>query len=40
MDAKNKEHDALTLKLQNEKQEIAQSYLTRLQNILELDSEE
>ena len=40
MDAKNKEHDVLTLKLQNEKQEIAQSYLTRLQNILELDSEE
>lgn len=40
MDAKNKEHDALTLKMQNEKQEIALGYLARLQNILELDSEE
>lgn len=40
MDATNKEHDALTLKMQNEKQEIALGYLARLQNILELDSEE
>lgn len=40
MDPKNKEHDALTFKLQEEKQTIALRYLTRLQRLLELDSTE
>ena len=40
MDPKNKEHDALTLKMQTEKQDKALSYIIRLQRLLELDSEE
>lgn len=40
MDSKNKQHDQLTLSLQEEKQKIAASYLSRLQRLLEEDSEE
>lgn len=40
MDPKNKEHDALTLKMQTEKQDKALSYIIRLQRLLELDSQE
>lgn len=39
MDSKNKEHDQLTLKLQEEKQKMARNYLSRLQRLLNIDSE-
>nr|WP_297306150.1 hypothetical protein [uncultured Flavobacterium sp.] len=40
MDPHNKEHDALTLEMQNQKELIALGYLNKLQRILELDSED